>query len=123
MGKKNISVHTLSNGYELIIDGAKFMAFNEKDLLHGVIYHLGFEELGEIQRERIPKLEEAAEAWVNHGKAIKEILRLTNENERLRAQVKFLQNGKGKQLESDTFEPVFEEVNKRKELKKTKSKS
>lgn len=105
MGKKRISVCTLPNGYELEIEGNKFLCFNEKDLLHGIIYHFGFEELGAIQREKVLVLEDAAMAWTDHGKAIKEIMRLKSENERLRKQVKFLQSTKGKLPEGDGENP------------------
>lgn len=47
MGKKRISVCTLPNGYELEIEGNKFLCFNEKDLLHGIIYHLALRNWGQ----------------------------------------------------------------------------
>ena len=50
-----INVRTVPNGYTLDIEkGEKkqgFMYFNPKKLLDGFIYHVGFEELGEVSEE------------------------------------------------------------------------
>ena len=76
--KKNklvINVRTVPNGYTLDIeeDGIKhgFMYFNPKKLLDGFMYHVGFEELGEVTEEFRAEVMKAAIAWQDNGKLVK----------------------------------------------------
>ena len=76
--KKNklvINVRTVPNGYTLDIeaDGTKqgFMYFNPKKLLDGFMYHVGFEELGEVTEEFRAEVMKAAIAWQDNGKLVK----------------------------------------------------
>lgn len=66
-----INVRTVPNGYTLDIEkGEKkqgFMYFNPKKLLDGFIYHVGFEELGEVSEEFRAEVMKAAIAWQDNG--------------------------------------------------------
>ena len=70
-----INVRTVPNGYTLDIEkGEKkqgFMYFNPKKLLDGFIYHVGFEELGEVSEEFRAEVMKAAIAWQDNGKLVK----------------------------------------------------
>lgn len=76
--KKNklvINVRTVPNGYTLDIEegGIKhgFMYFNPKKLLDGFMYHVGFEELGEVTEEFRAEVIKAAIAWQDNGKLVR----------------------------------------------------
>ena len=70
-----INVRTVPNGYTLDIEkGEKkqgFMYFNPKKLLDGFMYHVGFEELGEVSEEFRAEVMKAAIAWQDNGKLVK----------------------------------------------------
>ena len=47
------------------------MYFNPKKLLDGFMYHVGFEELGEVGEEFRAEVMKAAIAWQDNGKLVK----------------------------------------------------
>lgn len=88
----NINLRTIPNGYALNVDGKAYMYFNAKELLEGFIYHVGLEELDEIDAEARLDIITAAMTWKENGKAIKELIKQKKANERLENTNKRLQN-------------------------------
>lgn len=87
-----INLRTIPNGYTLNVDDKAYMYFNAKELLEGFIYHVGLEELDEIDAETRLDIITAAMTWKENGKAIKELIKLKKANERLENTNKRLQN-------------------------------
>lgn len=91
---KDIRVVKIPNGYTLDFDGHGFMYYDLEALLEGFMYHVGLEELGAIDRETMKEFLAAAIVWKEQGGAIKEVVRLREENEYLNKML----NGARKQL-------------------------
>ena len=58
--KLNVKVITAPNGYILDIGSHGFFYFTLDKLLEGFIYHIGFNELGEVSVDKIGGILEAA---------------------------------------------------------------
>lgn len=84
----NIKIQPLPNGYALTVNKSEYMYFNPKELLEGFIYHVGLEELDEVDSETRHNIIAAAIAWKENGKAIKELVKLREEYERIESQNK-----------------------------------
>ena len=94
----NIKIQTLPNGYSLNVDNKAYMYFNAKELLDGFIYHVGLEELDEVDNETRRDIIAASVTWKENGEAIKELIKQKEINEKLENANKRLQN-KIKRLE------------------------
>ena len=95
-----INVRTVPNGYTLDIEkGEKkqgFMYFNPKKLLDGFMYHVGFEELGEVSEEFRAEVMKAAIAWQNNGKLVKLNLKYEAKIKELKTRIATLEKQLGK---------------------------
>ena len=106
-----INVRTVPNGYTLDIEkGEKkqgFMYFNPKKLLDGFIYHVGFEELGEVSEEFRAEVMKAAIAWQDNGKLVKLNLKYEAKIKELKTRIATLEKqlGKKKAKEDTDDEP------------------
>lgn len=84
---KKVSVETLPNGYSLTVGENRFMYFNLKDLLEGFMYHIGLQELGEVDKETIELFLNASVVWCNKSDLVKELIRQKTKNETLTKRV------------------------------------
>ena len=107
-----INVRTLPNGYTLDIEAGEtkhgFMYFNPKKLLDGFMYHVGFEELGEVSEEFRSEVMKAAIAWQDTGKLVKLNLKYEAKIKELKTRIATLEkllakkNGKEDDADNDT---------------------
>ena len=108
----NIKVRTVPNGYVLDLENKSYMYYNLSELLDGFIYHVGLEELDEVDDETRRDIIAASVAWKENGCAVKELLsykekceRLERSNEILKKQVsdakKIIKGGKEKHNEEE----------------------
>lgn len=104
---KKVSVDTLKNGYSLTVDENKFMYFSLKDLLEGFMYHVGLQELGEVDKETIELFLNASVVWSENSSLVKELIRQKQKNEILTKRVSGLKRRlkeKGKEdVEDDEY--------------------
>ena len=82
--KLNIKVITAPNGYVLDIGSHGFFYFTLDKLLEGFIYHIGFNELGEVSVDKIGGILEVAGKWKDNAKLVKQIIALEHENKTLK---------------------------------------
>lgn len=82
--KLNVKVVTAPNGYVLDIGCHGFFYFTLDKLLEGFIYHIGFNELGEVTVDKIGGILEAAVKWKDNAKLVKQIIALEHENQTLK---------------------------------------
>lgn len=82
--KLNVKVVTAPNGYVLDIGSHGFFYFTLDKLLEGFIYHIGFNELGEVSVDKIGDILEAAVKWKDNAKLVKQIVALEQENQALK---------------------------------------
>ena len=82
--KLNVKVVTAPNGYVLDIGSHGFFYFTLDKLLEGFIYHIGFNELGEVSVDKIGGILEAAVKWKDNAKLVKQIVALEHENQALK---------------------------------------
>ena len=82
--KLNVKVITAPNGYVLDIGSHGFFYFTLDKLLEGFIYHIGFNELGEVSVDKIGCILEAAVKWKDNAKLVKQIIALEHENQALK---------------------------------------
>ena len=105
--KVNIKVTTIPNGYALDVDNQKFMYFSLKDLLEGFMYHVGLQELGEVDKETIELFLNASVVWSKNSSLVKELIRQKQKNEILQKRVSGLKRRlkeKGKEdVEDDEY--------------------
>jgi hypothetical protein len=94
----NIKVRTVPNGYVLDLENKSYMYYNLSELLDGFIYHVGLEELDEVDNETRRDIIAASVTWKENGEAIKELIKQKEINEKLENANKRLQN-KIKRLE------------------------
>jgi len=108
----NIKLRTIPNGYILDVEKKSYMYYNLGELLDGFIYHIGLEELDEVDDETRRNIIAASVAWKENGCAVKELLsykekceRLERSNEALKKQVdkakKIINGSKGKRDEEE----------------------
>ena len=82
--KLNVKVVTAPNGYVLDIGSHGYFYFTLDKLLEGFIYHIGFNELGEVSVDKIGDILEAAVKWKDNAKLVKQIVALEHENQALK---------------------------------------
>ena len=88
----NIKVQTVHNGYVLDLENKSYMYYNLSELLDGFIYHVGLEELDEVDNETRRDIITASLTWKENGEAIKELIKEKKINEKLENANKRLQN-------------------------------
>ena len=49
----NIKLRTIPNGYILDVEKKSYMYYNLSELLDGFIYHIGLEELDEVEKAKL----------------------------------------------------------------------
>ena len=104
---QKVCVDTLKNGYSLTVEENKFMYFNLKDLLEGFMYHVGLQELGEVDKETIELFLNASVVWSDNASLVKELIRQKTKNEILQKRVSGLKRRlkeKGKDIEDDEYD-------------------
>jgi hypothetical protein len=85
----NIKIQTLPNGYALTVGSNEYMYFTVGQLLEGMLYHVGLGETEYAGTEDIREILDAAVAYrADNGNIVKNMVRLTQENERLEALTK-----------------------------------
>ena len=82
--KLKVKVVTAPNGYVLDIGSHGYFYFTLDKLLEGFIYHIGFNELGEVSVDKIGDILEAAVKWKDNAKLVKQIVALEHENQALK---------------------------------------
>lgn len=111
----NIKLRTIPNGYILDVEKKSYMYYNLGELLDGFIYHIGLEELDEVDNETRRNIIAASVTWKENGSSTKELLaykekceRLERSNEFLKKQVdkakKIINGSKGKRDEEEPDE-------------------
>ena len=107
----NIKVQTVPNGYVLDLENKSYMYYNLSELLDGFIYHVGLEELDEVDNETRRDIIAASLTWKENGDAIKELIKqkkinekLENANKRLQNNIKRLEMKFGKVAKNDDDE-------------------
>lgn len=88
----DINVQTVPNGYVLDLENKSYMYYNLSELLDGFIYHVGLEELDEVDNETRRDIITASLIWKESGEAIKELIKQKKINEKLENANKRLQN-------------------------------
>ena len=111
----NIKIQPLPNGYALTVNKSEYMYFNPKELLEGFIYHVGLEELDEVDNETRLDIIAASLTWKENGEAIKELIKqkkinekLENANKRLQNNIKRLEMKFGKVANDDNNDGDYE---------------
>lgn len=85
----NIKIEPLPNGYALTVGSNEYMYFTVGQLLEGLLYHVGLGETEYAGTEDIREILDAAVAYrADNGNVVKNMVRLTQENERLAALTK-----------------------------------
>lgn len=76
-----ITMHTLSNGYSLSIEGHKheYMYFSPEKLLEGVMVHVGLKMTEQLDMDTMQDFITTAMNWRDNEKCIREIDRLKRE--------------------------------------------
>ena len=88
----NIKIQPLPNGYALTVGSEEYMYFTLEKLLEGFLYHVGLEELDEVDNETRRDIITASLTWKENGEAIKELIKQKKINEKLENANKRLQN-------------------------------
>lgn len=88
----NIKIQTLPNGYALDVEKKSYMYYNLEELLDGFVYHIGLEELDDVDNETRRDIIAASLTWKENGEAIKELIKQKKINEKLENANKRLQN-------------------------------
>ena len=92
--RPNITITTVTNGYALSIDRQStkkdYLYFSVRDLMDGFFYHVGLEEQGAMDMEKMKALLETAVRWHDNKALIRELVRKDEEiqglNDKLEAQ-------------------------------------
>lgn len=89
--RKHIGVRTVGNGYLLDIGTREYMYFGERELLRGILYHLGLGEQGFASGCDMESVLSACVSWTDRGELVKRALEQESRIERLEAQLRAAQ--------------------------------
>ena len=89
--RKHIGVRTVGNGYLLDIGTREYMYFGERELLRGILYHLGLGEQGFASGSDMERVLSACVSWTDRGELVKRALEQESRIERLEAQLRAAQ--------------------------------
>ena len=89
MEKLKISIETLPNGYALDVDKEMYMYHSLEGLIEGFMFHVGLREPAYSNSEFIKDFLATAIAWkTGDNDIVRQVISLTNENERLTSALK-----------------------------------
>lgn len=80
MKQRQITLRTLPNGYVLKVNANEYVYFNEKELVMGFLFHVGYNEPESSEIQSMQEIIEASVAWKDTKKSAKEIISLTEKN-------------------------------------------
>ena len=98
MGRKKklprISVHTLPNGYSLVIEGHKheYMYFSPEKLLEGMMVHVGLKMTEQLDTDTIKSFIDSALEWNNLKASHKELQKAKREVDRVNSKYRAVAN-------------------------------
>lgn len=80
MKQRQITLRTLPNGYILKVNANEYVYFNEKELVTGFLFHVGYNEPEASEIQSMQEIIDASVVWKDTKKSAKEIISLTEKN-------------------------------------------